>query len=322
MSVFYPKTFLDYFKPPFSDLKFCHLNISLDMQTEGGASRWIRPSGWPNAFVAPLIYKGQSLPLLIAGENMSKDTPIRTPFDLRFKVAFWENPATGKEIDRAEHFLERWKVQLLEWMRPADSLPNHFVRAWSMCQLHYILQSPVTLLSLIVSGKTSAFFLRDLVNSLQNPKFKEGQQFSQQALEIPHFMNRILELMRKLESLSPEIRNPIKNWILDHNSTFKMMQLLKGIDEISKAPLRDVQEWEILRARLMQELPSYNWLLDEEAPLGLKRWQQDVFETYRADPDGLQLAQKHLKNAQDLGAENRDQTVMDLKFVITELKNK
>ena len=259
---------------------------TVDAQTIGNHTRWMN-WGWPNCVLLGVGIDGfnKSVCYVCDPKGVEKDEPILWDYGIgETRLAFGE-PFVLLGREKMRDFFRKGLKASFEGAKQIEKKITLGVSEKKELELHleaicygsriiFPLNVPSALLDLHFSGIVPA---KDWLPHLffQLPDTPRGVEIWRQ--RYPSAMNRITAMMWRLTQLDllaqvvgQGFREKLAEWALRSLGEMSVMQIVKGLDMIAQNP-HEYNAGNKLWQDLNPFLAHYDWLKDEEAPLGIKR---------------------------------------------------
>lgn len=251
---------------------------NIDAAKIGGAGRWPN-HGFPNAYMIAATEDGINRSFLVSVETIKKEEPIVIDYGPKMPRELYCQPfiLLGKEKMR-EFFkigidaIEKNFLELVEQVPKGKAQPHevHNVRA----KLSYPLSVPGAILDLHFSGLVSAkewFKQLDPYTTYVGVSRWKMENNGLLYLYVNSVTLRIIAFEKTLAE-NQTLRTLAAQWIVDNIEKYSVMYILKAMDIISENPAAN----ELNTAEIQQRLENYNWMEDQNAPLGFTRTSHDL----------------------------------------------
>lgn len=254
--------------------KTAYLASVFNAQDLGNVARFAN-CGWPNAaLIGVSAYNGTERSVLLALEpqGIKRGVPIRWDYGiLSVELSFGRQLILGRDEMRL-HYLKGLKhvCKLTRY-----HLDKSTSLIWGL-RLHYPLNNPVALLDLHFTGLVMAAEWEDSIFDFNNKDLYESWSQSTFGKSLSHCFRTQLIEVEKVLSMHPKIKQAVSSWVLSKIGQLTMMQIIKGLVMIKENLLTNQEllkngfEGEYQNA-LDKFLFTYDWLNDDEAPMGEKQ---------------------------------------------------
>lgn len=325
---FHIKSFYDFFSSPLKDHPFQRGNV--DTGVVCGASHFFKSSKWPNVVYLSFPTSGGGFGYFVAGEDIAKGKALRISFTGHCsKAQAWGN----EKLSRREE-MRKWfgvsptarRVSIMAKTVFTGAMTGLIDLNLDISKLIYPLYHPSALLDLVFSKTTKLSDWLNFVNERgKDPFFLNGlPNFETELGELMNFIKRLLKF-EEIQQLVPDLIDSVNAWILRQIGHLTNMQILEGMERIGRAVLEkklDVSSWNSFKLGLESELPTYDWLKDEDASLGLKRRRNDVLETYLSKKNPLKQAQEEQTRYRNIGVAEDSEAAQSMQWLIEQLQEK
>lgn len=222
-------------------------------QSVGNACRFAN-FGWPNAYMDSVVSAGATRCILVAGEKISKNSPIYWDYGLRsFEVTLGVQQILG-ETEMLQYYKNGLKSALPEL---------NSISAIAIQRIFFPINCPVALIKLHLKGYVLANEWKILLTNLdENELFKD---WCMQNQDMSQLIRSIIARVIEFDTFLQTHKNPnvMKTWVENAIGKLTLLQILKGMELICSGS-HDLHEVQL-------QIATYDPLTDDNGPLSVKR---------------------------------------------------
>ena len=238
---------------------------SLDALRMGSASRWANYA-WPNSFMLHMPIRGVSLPVLVSGEEIPAGEAIQWCYGIQDWGLTLNTPQRLYQKEAMCRFFEgglRATVQRLYSQPSREPLASVLLDEE---RVKFPIETPMAMLYLHYTGIIHVNEVLEMVTSLSQeseaasePYFYAWAQHRATAVwVIRTIAYKVQEFEEKMD-VHPQLRA----WMLDQLENRSVIQILKGMEYISKQLVLDVLDIDEIIQQASIQLDNY--VLEEDA---------------------------------------------------------